>query len=66
MQITLNGESHELSPGTSVRALLDTLGFTPDATVVERNADIVDRDAFGDTLLSDGDTVEVVRFVGGG
>ena len=66
VKIQLNGEDREIAGGTSVRALLDSLGFKPEITVVERNASIVDRGAFGDTVLADGDRIELVRFVGGG
>jgi thiamine biosynthesis protein ThiS len=33
---------------------------------VERNREIVDREAFRDTRLADGDVLELVRLVGGG
>lgn len=66
MQITLNGEPRVVKDGITVSALLSELGFSPLATVVERNAAILDRASFGETVLAEGDEVELVRFVGGG
>ena len=66
MNVTINGEKRPLSQGTTVSALLDELGLKPEATVVQRNDGIVDRDAYGTTVIEDGDVLELVRFVGGG
>jgi thiamine biosynthesis protein ThiS len=49
-----------------VLGVLESLGFNPEGTVVERNADILDRASYATTALAEGDTVELVRFVGGG
>ena len=41
----------------------------PDGTprlAVERNGNIVPRARYGETVLEDGDVLEIVRFVGGG
>jgi thiamine biosynthesis protein ThiS len=51
---------------TTVLALLEELGLNPACTVVERNHDIVDRAAYGDAALAQGDVLEIVRIVGGG
>ena len=42
------------------------IGAPPQGTVVERNREIVDRDAFREIHLSEGDVLELVRLVGGG
>jgi thiamine biosynthesis protein ThiS len=66
MQITLNGEPKEVKEGVTVTALLSELGLSPLTTVVERNATLLDRASLGETVLADGDQIELVRFVGGG
>lgn len=66
MKITVNGEPRDVNAGTTVLSLLQGLNLQPQATVVQRNADIVDRNRFGDTALAEGDALELVRFVGGG
>jgi len=66
MIITLNGETRTIEAGTSLQQLLDALDVNCDALVVQHNGDIVARTQFSDTSLNDGDSLELVRFVGGG
>jgi sulfur carrier protein len=65
MKVTVNGESREVSSHT-VLDLLEELGLQPARTVVEQNAVIVQRDLYEETLLGEGDVLELVRIVGGG
>jgi thiamine biosynthesis protein ThiS len=64
--ITLNGERFELDSPMSVDALLTRLDIDPRRVAVEHNLNIIKRHTFQDTLIGDGDTVEIVNFVGGG
>lgn len=66
MTVILNGRETELAEAMTVLALLEYRNIPPQAVVVERNGVIVPGDHFGDTVLSDGDHLEVLRFVGGG
>ena len=66
MRITLNGETHEVKDGLSVLALVLTLELDPKRVAVERNMEIVPKSVHGDTILVDGDALEIVEFVGGG
>ena len=66
MKVTVNGKAHELAGGATVFELVESLGLDPDAIVVERNATVLERERYDDTRLADGDTLELVRFVGGG
>lgn len=65
MKLTINGQDREVAAAT-VWALLEELGLHPQGTVVERNREIVGREAFRETRLSEGDVLELVRLVGGG
>ena len=65
VKLTINGEYREVRT-TTVFDLLTELGLHPQGTVVERNREIVDREAFRDTPLAEGDVLELVRLVGGG
>lgn len=65
LQLTINGEERDLAAAT-VLALLEELGLNPQATVVEQNGGIVDRAAYQETPLIEGDVLELVRIVGGG
>ncbi len=66
MKITLNGAEHALQEGTSVAALLDTLGLAEKPAAVEVNRGLVRKSEHPETVLREGDTVEVVTLAGGG
>lgn len=65
MKLTVNGELREV-PARTVLDLLQELGLEPKRTVVEKNAVIVDRAAYPETALAEGDVLELVGIVGGG
>ncbi len=50
----------------SLASMLDSLNLPADSVVAEINMKIIDRDQYETTRLSDGDQVELIRFVGGG
>ena len=66
MLITVNGDAHEISPGTTVRGLVEHLGLTDGPVAVERNREVVPRAEHASTPLQAGDVLEIVHFVGGG
>jgi thiamine biosynthesis protein ThiS len=66
MRIEVNGEAREVEAGTTVAALLATLGLGTTLVAVERNREIVPRARHAEQALAEGDTLEVVHFVGGG
>lgn len=66
MQITLNGEPYTLEGPATLAVLLERLAIHPQSVAVEHNYDIVKRDRLAETPLAEGDTVEVVRMIGGG
>jgi sulfur carrier protein len=66
MHIQLNGESFELPDGETVAGLLIRLELTGRRVAVELNLDIVPRSQHGETVLKEGDQVEVVHAIGGG
>ncbi len=66
MKIQINGEASNIPQTTTVLGLLEERGLRQDRVAVERNGTIVPRAKFAETILSEGDKVEIVRFVGGG
>ena len=66
MQITLNGDAHEVAGPLTVTALLDQLGIDARRVAVEHNLVVLKRDAFPATMVREGDEIEIVNFVGGG
>ena len=66
MLITLNGDPFELDRPLSVDDLLARLAIDPRRVAVEHNLSILKRQTFAATIVREGDTVEIVNFVGGG
>ena len=50
----------------TVSQLLEVLEYNEKRVAVELNYNIVSKSKYGNTEISDGDTIEIVRFVGGG
>lgn len=66
MKLLINGEEKSYSTPLTLASLLDAMGLKSDRVAVELNRDIVRRDQWAQTILSDGDRLEIVHFVGGG
>ncbi len=66
IRVRVNGKDREITRGLTVRGLLESLELHPGMVVVELNREILERDSYGETDVSPGDTLELVHFVGGG
>ncbi len=66
ISLQINGKRVELPGPTPLLEYLDGLGVNPKAVAVEHNGMIIERDDYLTSVLRDGDTVEIVRMVGGG
>jgi len=66
MNLTINGEDRVFVSISTVSNLLVQLNMKPDRVAVELNRDLLARDRWAATQLQDGDTLEIVHFVGGG
>ena len=63
--ITINGVETDMA-GKTIAEYLSTTQYDPRLIAVERNGESVFKSRYGETVLEDGDTVEIVSFVGGG
>ena len=63
--VKINGEELDIA-GKTVAEYLATTSYDSKRIAVECNGDIVPKAEYGETVLKDGDCVEVVSFVGGG
>ena len=63
--VTINGKQEEAA-GMTILAYPEQAGYTPERVVVEKNLEIIPRESLDTVLLEDGDSVEILRFVGGG
>ena len=66
MRLQINGEQKEFENGLSLAQLVERLAMKPDRVAIERNREIVPRAEWAETVLADGDRLEIVHFVGGG
>ncbi len=66
MQLTVNGEKREIADSSTVADLLAALQITATRVAVEVNLEIVPKAGYAERTLQDGDTIEIVHFVGGG
>jgi thiamine biosynthesis protein ThiS len=64
--VTVNGEKRQIAEKVMVLDLLKDLGLGGRRVAVERNREIVGRDSYESTVVSDGDVFEIIEFVGGG
>ena len=63
--VKVNGEMLDMNRKT-VSELLDSMDISSQRVAVELNEEIVPKAEYSSAVLKDGDSVEVVRFVGGG
>ena len=66
MEISVNGERRQVGEGMTVLLLLRALSLPETRVAVERNRSLVRKAEFADTVLGEGDRIEIVTFVGGG
>jgi len=66
MTLTINGENRDFENVTTLSDLILQLGMKADRVAIELNRDLVRREQWSDTKLSNGDKLEIVHFVGGG
>ena len=66
MNIKINGEAKDVAQDCTLDALLGLVGVNRQGIAVELNREIVPKRLHGETTLRDGDSVEIVRMVGGG
>ncbi|HOA83392.1 MAG TPA: sulfur carrier protein ThiS [Thermodesulfovibrio thiophilus] len=65
INVKVNGVIMNVSAST-IAELLSELQIDPDRVVVEVNLEIVKKERFNEFTIKDGDSIEIVNFVGGG
>ncbi|WP_053960833.1 sulfur carrier protein ThiS [Sulfobacillus thermosulfidooxidans] len=66
MRLIINGEPRDLQNVRTVKEMLDVLGVDHQTVAVMVNGEIIGRTDFDHGQVQENDTVEIVRFVGGG
>ena len=63
--VKVNGAELDIA-GKTISEYLETTNYDPKRIAVERNGDIVFKSQYDVTVIDDGDSLEMVSFVGGG
>ncbi len=63
--VKINGEPLDMA-GKTLAEYLASTKYDPMRIAVECNGEIVPKAKYGETVLQEGDVIEVVNFVGGG
>ena len=66
IRLTINGKPQELLAPTGLVQYLESLEITTEFIAVGYNGEVIEKEAFDEITLSEGDVVEIVRPVGGG
>lgn len=66
MNVTINNQVRSLDTAMTLSALLDEMDLDIKRIAIEYNRDILTREQFPTITLQEGDTIEIVNFVGGG
>ena len=66
MFLKINGKEESLEDKTTLGAFVEKRSLNRGAIVIEHNLEIIPREKWDETFLRDGDSVEVVHFIGGG
>lgn len=66
MTILVNGEMREAGDGATLASLLEAYGVRRDGTAVALNDDVVPRTRHDETVLREGDRLEIIVAVAGG
>ncbi|MBV8029963.1 MAG: sulfur carrier protein ThiS [Betaproteobacteria bacterium] len=66
IQVTVNGAAHRLEGPIDLQALLERLSMAGKKVAIEKNGEIVPRGRHRETLVQNGDALEIVVAVGGG
>lgn len=66
IRVTINGRDLELREPISLARYIEERGLAGRRLAVAHNGDVVPRNDYATTIINDGDTLEIVRPVGGG
>lgn len=64
--VIVNGQVAENAAGKTIAQILEESGFVLSQVAVECNGQIIFKDSYAHQVLTSGDVLEVVTFVGGG
>lgn len=66
MEVHINGDKRDIEEGVTLERLLASLGIKSAGIAVDINREVIPKRLYGDTLIRQGDSIEIIRMVGGG
>jgi sulfur carrier protein len=66
IQLSVNGQNTQVASNFNVAHLLESMALAGKRVAVEKNGEIVPRSRYSETVLAEGDRLEIVVAVGGG
>ena len=66
MRVEVNGEARDVPAAITLAELVLALALAPERLAIELNREVIRRRDWPQTILNEGDRVEIVHFVGGG
>ena len=66
MKLKINGEDRTVGDGVTLAELLEQLELAGKYVAVERNREVISFRTYAETVLAEGDCLEIVTLVGGG
>ena len=65
-KIQLNGDPYDINDGCNLNELLNKLKIKKNKVAIEVNGEIIEKKMYESLILTKGDKVEIVHFIGGG
>lgn len=66
MKVIINGNETEIPENSTISKVLEIMDIKSKMMVVEKNLKIVDKSDYETEVVSEGDSLEIVGFFGGG
>jgi sulfur carrier protein len=66
MKITVNGKDREFDEKMDISRVIAYFRLKADALIVTVNGNVVERDRWGETVMNEGDRLDLISLVGGG
>jgi len=66
IEILLNGETKRIPHGLTIAQLVNSLNLVSQRVAIEYNRKILKKESWDRQMISGGDRIEIVHFVGGG
>ena len=66
INVTINGAQTSIQSNTSIRNIIKSYSLNPNSIIVEVNETIIEKKNYNATILNENDSVELIRYIGGG